>query len=307
MLGPYGLGLGKYAQRIGVAPLGDQPLNIAHQLHHALIRRAGIRRQTLHDASIPRVRRCNGGALSLSFGSMQPPDIVNLFAVPVAFSRHPAPAPLNKSLKEHLCALEQTGRSANPRPLTQRNAAVFESNFDLFRDPNPAVQSLKAFCWEQLLSVVGRLNGYDHPTLMRLGIYNDCWFHITRRGGFFGLHNHPNSSWSGVYCVDPGRPDSGNKASGSLSFINPMIAGAMHMDAGVAKMRLPYACQIGGVSLEPGQLVLFPSWLLHEVKPFEGDGERITIAFNCWFTLPDAQPGQSDQSTPAINPGSRSV
>jgi hypothetical protein len=27
---------------------------------------------------------------------------------------------------------------------------------------------------------------------------------------------------------------------------------------------------------------------MHDVKPFEGEGERITIAFNCWFTLPDA-------------------
>ena len=32
-----------------------------------------------------------------------------------------------------------------------------------------------------------------------------------------------------------------------------------------------------------GQLVLFPSWVLHDVKPFEGEGERITVAFNCWF------------------------
>jgi hypothetical protein len=27
--------------------------------------------------------------------------------------------------------------------------------------------------------------------------------------------------------------------------------------------------------------------VLHDVKPFAGAGERITIAFNCWFTLPD--------------------
>ena len=37
----------------------------------------------------------------------------------------------------------------------------------------------------------------------------------------------------------------------------------------------------------PGELVMFPSWVLHDVKPFEGEGERITIAFNCWFNLPD--------------------
>jgi uncharacterized protein (TIGR02466 family) len=180
------------------------------------------------------------------------------------------------------------GTCANPRPLTQRNAALFESHFNLFRDEDVAVQKLKTFCWDQLLAVIGRLNRYDLATVHRLQIYNDCWFHVTRRGGFFGIHNHPNASWSGVYCVDPGRHDADRKDSGQLCFINPMIASSMHMDAGVSNMKLPYGNQVANLSLEAGQLVIFPSWVLHDVKPFEGDGERITIAFNCWFTLPDA-------------------
>jgi predicted 2-oxoglutarate/Fe(II)-dependent dioxygenase YbiX len=61
----------------------------------------------------------------------------------------------------------------------------------------------------------------------------------------------------------------------------------MYLDAGVARMPLPYGYQVASVALEPGQLVIFPSWVLHDVKPFEGQGERVTIAFNCWFTLPD--------------------
>ena len=217
---------------------------------------------------------------------MQPPELISLFTVPVALCRHPSAAEVNAALKPYLLAQERLG-VANPRPLTQRNAAVFESHFDLFRDPGPAIQELKRFCWDQLLAVIGRLNGYDLPTLQRLLIYNDCWFHVTRRGGFFGLHNHPNASWSGVYCVDPGAHDPGKRDSGLLSFVNPMITSAMHMDAGIANMQLPYGHRIASMALEAGQLVLFPSWLLHDVKPFEGDGTRITIAFNCWFTLPE--------------------
>ncbi len=219
---------------------------------------------------------------------MQPPEIMNMFAVPFAFSRLPEHERINPLLKNFIYAHEKSGAAANPRPRTQRNAATFESHFNLFRANDPALQELKAFCWSQLLSMVGRLNGFDLPTIQRLQIYNDCWFHVTRRGGFFGLHNHPNASWSGVYCVDPGQHDSGKRESGLLSFVNPMIMNAMYMDAAVATMPLPYGYQIANVSLEPGQLVMFPSWVLHDVKPFEGEGERITIAFNCWFTLPDA-------------------
>jgi uncharacterized protein (TIGR02466 family) len=218
---------------------------------------------------------------------MQPPELINMFAVPFTFSRHPDPVSLNAALKQHLFSVEQSGTAANPRPLTQRNAPLFESHFNLFRDPNPAIQALKAFCWDQLLALIGRLNGYDLPTLHRLQIFNDCWFHVTRRGGFFGLHNHPNAAWSGVYCVDPGKSDPDRKDSGRLTFVNPNVFGAMHLDAGNDKMKLPYGPQVASLSLEAGQLVMFPSWVLHDVKPFDGDGERVTIAFNCWFALPD--------------------
>lgn len=219
-----------------------------------------------------------------------PPELFNLFAVPFATSLCPEAKRLNAALRDYVLAREKSGTAANPRPLTYRNEALFESHFDLFREQDPAVQELKRFCWDQLLAVIGRLNGYDLPTLHRLQIYNDCWFHVTRRGGYFGLHNHPNASWSGVYCVDPGRHDAGSKMSGALCFVNPTIASAMHMDAGIARMPLPYGNQVANFNLEAGQLVIFPSWVMHDVKPFQGDGERITIAFNCWFTLPDADP-----------------
>jgi hypothetical protein len=218
---------------------------------------------------------------------MQPPELINMFAVPFTFSRYAAHERLNAALKRYIFAQERGGLAANPRPLTQRNAALFESHFNLFRESDPAIQELKVFCWDQLLALIGRLNGYDLPTLHRLQIYNDCWFHVTRRGGFFGLHNHPNASWSGVYCVDPGMHDPNKKDSGRLTFVNPTIMGAMHLDAGNDKIKLPYGPQIASLSLEAGQLLMFPSWVLHDVKPFEGDGERVTIAFNCWFTLPD--------------------
>ena len=218
---------------------------------------------------------------------MQAPSIVNMFAVPFAFGRYPEAARLNAALKSFIFAAERGGGAANPRPLTQRNAALFESHFNLFRDPDAGIQELKVFCWDQLLAVIGRLNGYDRDTLHRLQIYNDCWFHVTRRGGYFGVHNHPNASWSGVYCVDPGRNDPDKPDSGLLSFVNPMIATAMHIDAGTAHMKLPYAPHVANARLEAGDLVIFPSWVMHDVKAFEGAGERITIAFNCWFTLPD--------------------
>jgi hypothetical protein len=39
--------------------------------------------------------------------------------------------------------------------------------------------------------------------------------------------------------------------------------------------------------ITPGESVIFPAWLIHQVMPFQGGGERITIAFNAWFRRRD--------------------
>jgi uncharacterized protein (TIGR02466 family) len=219
-------------------------------------------------------------------------EIVPFFATPFVFSRLQDPETLNGELRALFLEREAEGAShANPRPITQRNASTFESRFELFRDPAPPLQKLKEFCFSEMLRAICELNGYDAATRSQLLIYNDAWFHISRRGGFFGLHNHPNASWSGVYCVEPGRSDADRKDSGALCFVNPMLQASMHLDAGNARFSGAFAGGIRSLRMEAGQLVLFPSWVLHDVKPFEGDGERITVAFNCWFGLKDPAKG----------------
>jgi len=40
---------------------------------------------------------------------------------------------------------------------------------------------------------------------------------------------------------------------------------------------------VGGAEIirpKPGLLFLFPSWLMHQVRPYLGTGLRISIAFN---------------------------
>ena len=31
---------------------------------------------------------------------------------------------------------------------------------------------------------------------------------------------------------------------------------------------------------KPGRLVMFPAWLMHQVRPYHGTAERISVAFN---------------------------
>ena len=125
-------------------------------------------------------------------------EVTPFFAVPFGFAKLENCTTVNGELRElFLRRAAEGSRYANPRPLTQRNRHVFESEFQVFRWPEPSVQSLRQFCWNHMLQMIGALNGYDGTMLERMLIYCDAWFHITRRGGFFALHNHPNASWSG--------------------------------------------------------------------------------------------------------------
>lgn len=213
-------------------------------------------------------------------------QIVPHFAVPFAFEQHPNPAELNQSLRELFLKREaEGGKYANPNPYTIRNKDLFESHFDLFDWPEPVIAELREFCLSNLMRTVAQLNNYDMAFLKRINIATDAWFHITRRNGFFGVHNHPMASWSGVYCVAPGQHDADQPDSGKLSFVHPSIASNMYVDAGAAQLQMPFSMSNMGYSLSPGQLVLFPSWISHYVMPFYGEGERITVAFNCAFQV----------------------
>lgn len=207
-----------------------------------------------------------------------------MFAIPTATAQLPDADALNAELRRLFLEREgQGGKYANPNPYTVRNAALFESHFDLFDWPDACVQQLARFCLGELSQTVATLSGLDAVAMRRMQIATDAWFHVTRRGGFFGVHNHPMASWSGVYCVSPGAHDAGDAESGRLSFINPNSLAGMYVDPANARVRMPFGFSNFGFDLKAGQLVLFPSWVQHYVLPFNGEGERITVAFNCSF------------------------
>lgn len=218
-----------------------------------------------------------------------------LFAVPVAVAMAEGAEELNRDLRALFLSRELQGSHANKNPYQVGSKALFESGFGLFdADDEPAIVRLREFCWQHLYQVVRELNGYDADVLRRLHIGNEAWFHITRRGGSFGVHNHPLHSWSGVYCVCQ-EGDDPKSGSGEFTIINPHIMNTMYTDMSTYRLKNPYGMGNVSLRLQPGQLILFPSWLLHFVSPFEpqaDDAIRITVAFNARFRLEDYQYGQ---------------
>ncbi len=105
----------------------------------------------------------------------------------------------------------------------------------------------------------------------------DCWINILGQHGAHGLHLHPLSTLSGTYYVRTPRGCPG------LKLEDPRLD--RYMAAPPRRAGADRASQTWvTVPAEAGTLLLFESWLRHEVPPNPVAGERVSISFNYnWF------------------------
>ncbi len=207
------------------------------------------------------------------------------FAMPFGESFHPEPEALNTDLRALILALEAQGMGyRNPDPVVHQPEGLFESQFEFFARDESCVRRLREWVWPTLAEFIRTINPEVAKQPTGLQIASQTWFHVTRNGGYFGYHNHPMASWSGVYCVADGDPDTALSNNGCLVFPHPLTGANAFLDATNATLRWPFSQGNFVLNLKPGQLVLFPSWLGHYVTPFQGNAQRITVAFNAWFS-----------------------
>lgn len=215
-------------------------------------------------------------------------NVFPAFAVPMAETHHPEPAALNAALMQLILMLEAQGAGyRNPDPVVHQPDGLFESEFDFFSREEPCVQALRGWVWGALGEFLRSINPDLAEGIRGLRIASQTWFHVTREGGYFGYHNHPMASWSGVYCVSDGEPTPGYSNNGCLVFPHPQMAASTFLDPSNGRLNWPFTHGNFVLTLKPGQLVLFPSWLGHYVTPFRGAAQRTTVAFNAWFSRMD--------------------
>jgi uncharacterized protein (TIGR02466 family) len=105
----------------------------------------------------------------------------------------------------------------------------------------------------------------------------DCWISIMPRQVVHGLHLHPTSTVSGTYYVQV------PAGSPGIKFEDPRLDRFMAAPPRKAEARReakPWVTFPAAV----GQVLLFESWLRHEVAPNPVDAERISVSFNYnWF------------------------
>lgn len=102
---------------------------------------------------------------------------------------------------------------------------------------------------------------------------DSLWVNKLKSGGHHSAHIHPHSILSGTLYVDI--PD----GAGAIRFEDPRLPMMM-----AAPVRSPDAAEhlrpFVTVTPRPGQLLLWESWLRHEVLPGTGRGDRLSVSFN---------------------------
>ena len=120
-------------------------------------------------------------------------------------------------------------------------------------------------------------NALELDTQSRPLTITDCWVNIMPHQVVHGLHLHPLSTISGTYYVQTPKGSSGIKFEDPR--LDRMMAAPPRRSDARPKHRPWYVVQA-----EAGTVVLFESWLRHEVAPNPVKSERISISFNySWF------------------------
>ncbi len=102
---------------------------------------------------------------------------------------------------------------------------------------------------------------------------SDCWVNVMQAGTVHTSHIHPLSCISGTYYVQVPEGASG------IVFEDPRLGFLMAAPPRKKRCQKKNRAHVR-INPSPGKVVLFESWLRHEVPPSPCEDERVGVSFN---------------------------
>jgi uncharacterized protein (TIGR02466 family) len=196
--------------------------------------------------------------------------LISIFPTTIMYRRLEDMEETNRQLQALVTHIAATEPNSTAGTTTEGG---FQTREDLFQRDNPAIETLKKHIFNAVQDYAGQLVRNEvtrAPSRVDFVLWG--WAVSYRAGHTQGLHVHPNANVSGVYYVaaPPAALEQGD--AGKISFFDPRPRATM--------AQLPFQATRHRVAPVPGDMYLFPSWLEHSVSAFQGEGERLCIAFN---------------------------
>jgi len=188
-------------------------------------------------------------------------SLLELWPTPFLLRQIQRPAGYDEALRRLL--LEREESNSGPGVGT---VDATKTTSDLLRWDEPQIQPLRSWILNAVedMNVAAGVSGGSEMVA-------EAWAVVYREWGYHKVHAHHDSAWSGVYYVATGDMVEG---SGLIELIDPRPGAAA---------RQPHVPATWRLSPRAGMLIAFPSWLQHWVTPYQGNEERICVAFNVGF------------------------
>jgi uncharacterized protein (TIGR02466 family) len=199
--------------------------------------------------------------------------VKGLFATPVAAVELPGAARLNAELQQII--LQRRSETAS---VQASNAGGWHSDRDILTWGGTAMAAII----DVAKNVATQMTADRHGKPVRPAWTTNAWANVNGPGDGNICHYHTGAYWSGTYYVADGGCADDPSLGGEFEMLDPRGPGP-----GMYAPHLKFAGEDGTavgsgetIRPRPGLMVLFPSWLFHQVRPYRGTGLRISIAFN---------------------------
>lgn len=199
---------------------------------------------------------------------------LGLYETPILHAQLQNPAAIDSDLRRVILSRA----AGNADGVNRSNIGGWHSDTDMLTWGGPAAGRLA----DLAIRMARRASHFERRDAARVEWSVRMWANISPPGALNMSHAHPGVLWAAVYYFDMGTDPADRDTGGELYFEDPRFPMTM--------MRLP-GFRIVGTDGEPqsnerrlqtraGDLVLFPSWLRHGVRPHRGSRDRISVAMN---------------------------
>ncbi|MBL4582719.1 MAG: hypothetical protein JKY29_12970 [Gammaproteobacteria bacterium] len=199
---------------------------------------------------------------------------VGFFETPIAYCRLQEGETLIQELEKSI-----QKKRAQTEGLNRSNIRGWHSDTDMLQwGGEPAIRLA-----ESAINICKRMSHFQEASPDSYDWQLRMWANVTPPGGLNQPHAHPGNLWAAVLYLDMGdESDSSGDVGGAFYIEDPRFPmAAMHNTAvrmiGADGNPQQYEVEF---KLERGNIVVFPAWLRHGVRPYTGNRERISIAMN---------------------------
>jgi uncharacterized protein (TIGR02466 family) len=204
-------------------------------------------------------------------------EVQHLFSAPLLQLEVANSENLNQGLRQVI--LEKRESIPSER---MSNAGGWQSPKNLQHSDNPYVRELLKRIDLAVYMISSQCLGEE--TVRSLNKWKlQVWANVNESGDYNTIHCHAGGVWSGVYYVDKGVSDPAHPHSGVLSFKSPTMAALATNNLSVPEPLMRLFPQEYLIQPQNGLLLIFPSWLEHQVYPYFGTKPRISISWDAVF------------------------